>query len=207
MNKTEEKAITRNRMIEAAIIEFGLHGYEGASTNQICAGASISKGLLYHYFKSKENLFAETLRYCMEEFRRTEQRAVRCEQMTELDRLAALYGLHIAFFAAHPYHYQLIVQFASGGSLPQGSEALRQCREEIWRLGLESLQRFLESISLRPETDKERVLEVLSILIGSILRKYIFAVQQNKLDVEEAQRQFKIELRETLGLICRGIAA
>ena len=68
MNKTEEKAITRNRMIEAAIIEFGLHGYEGASTNQICAGASISKGLLYHYFKSKENLFAETLRYCMEEF-------------------------------------------------------------------------------------------------------------------------------------------
>lgn len=75
MNKTEEKALTRNKMIEAAIVEFGLHGYEGASTNQICAGASISKGLLYHYFKSKENLFEETLRYCMEDFHRAEQDA------------------------------------------------------------------------------------------------------------------------------------
>ena len=53
--------VSRQKIIDAALKEFGQHGYEGASTNQICLSAGISKGLLYHYFKSKENLFAETL--------------------------------------------------------------------------------------------------------------------------------------------------
>lgn len=206
MNKTEEKAVTRNKMIEAAIVEFGLHGYEGASTNQICAGASISKGLLYHYFKSKENLFAETLRYCMDDFRQAEQ-TTRCEQKTGIDRLTAIYGLHIAFFASHPYHYQLIVQFLSNGAFMENNEALRECREEIRRFGLKALHNFLENIVLRQNIDRERVLEVLTILIDSLQRKYISAVQQNRLAVEEAQHRFDIELRDTLGLICRGIAA
>lgn len=206
MNKTEEKELTRNKMIEAAIVEFGLHGYEGASTNQICAGASISKGLLYHYFKSKENLFVETLRHCMEDFRRAEQEAC-CGQLTGIDYLAATYEWHLAFFAAHPYHYQMIAQFTFSGTLPENNETLRQLREEIWRFGLETLKKFLESISLRPETDKEQVMEVLSILVGSIQRKYISAIQEQKLEIPEAQRQFAIELRDTLGLICRGIAA
>ncbi len=206
MNKTEERAVTRNKMIEAAIVEFGLHGYEGASTNQICAGASISKGLLYHYFKSKENLFLETLRSCMEDFRKAEQDTC-CGKLTGIDYLAAVYGLHIGFFAAHPYHYQLIVQFASNKTFPENNEALQRCREEVWRFGLEALGKFLESISLKPETDKEQVMEVLTILIGSIQRKYISAVQQNKLAVQDAQQQFGTELRDTLGLICRGIAA
>lgn len=206
MNKTEEKALTRNKMIEAAIIEFGLHGYEGASTNQICAGASLSKGLLYHYFKSKENLFAETLRRCMEDFHRAEQ-TVCFGQLTGIDYLAAVYGLHIAFFAAHPYHYQLIAQFVTSGALSENNEALRRCREEIWQLGLAALNKFLENLSLKPETDKERAMEILIVLIGSIQRKYISAVQQNGLAVKDAQQQFKNELRDTLGLICRGIAA
>ncbi|PWL41768.1 MAG: hypothetical protein DBY45_09595 [Clostridiales bacterium] len=206
MNKTEEKALTRNKMIEAAIVEFGLHGYEGASTNQICAGASISKGLLYHYFKSKENLFEETLRYCMEDFHRAEQDAC-CGKLAGIDYLAAVYGLHIAFFAAHPYHYQLIAQFVTSGALSQNNQALRRCREEIWQYGLEALSRFLDNISLKPETDRKQAMEVLIVLIGSIQRKYISAVQQNGLAVKDAQQQFKRELRDTLGLICRGIAA
>lgn len=207
MNKTEEKTLTRNKMIEAAIVEFGLHGYEGASTNQICAGASISKGLLYHYFKSKENLFAETLRYCMDDFRRAEQTIIRCDHTTGIDRLAAIYSLHIAFFASHPYHYQLIVQFVSGEAFLENNEVLQECREEIQYFGLKALHNFLENIVLKQNIDRERVLEVLTILIDSLQRKYISAVQQNRLAVEEAQHRFDIELRDTLGLICHGIAA
>lgn len=207
MNKTEEKELTRQKMIEAAIVEFGLHGYEGASTNQICAGACISKGLLYHYFKSKENLFLETLRYCLEDFRQAENAAADCGRMAGIDYLAVLYGVHITFFAAHPYHYQLIAQFASSKAFPETSETLQKCREEIWNFGMEALRKFLEGISLKPETDKQQVLEMLSILIGSIQRKYISAVQANKLAVSDAQHQFVDELRDTLQLICRGIAA
>ena len=58
---------SREKIIRAAFKEFGEHGYEGASTNQICLAAGISKGLLYHYFGSKEKLFLSVCDCCIQD--------------------------------------------------------------------------------------------------------------------------------------------
>lgn len=47
----------QDRIINAAIKEFAQNGYEKASTNEIVKEAGISKGLLFHYFKNKQQLF------------------------------------------------------------------------------------------------------------------------------------------------------
>jgi len=47
----------RNAIIEACIREFGNYGYEKSSTDRIVKLASISKGGLYEYISSKEELF------------------------------------------------------------------------------------------------------------------------------------------------------
>jgi len=49
----EEK---RERIINAAMREF-LHGYSAAKTDDIVREAGISKGLLFHYFGTKEKLY------------------------------------------------------------------------------------------------------------------------------------------------------
>lgn len=54
MNLTEEK---RQAIINAALREFSLNNYATASTNKIVSNANISKGILYHYFGSKKNLY------------------------------------------------------------------------------------------------------------------------------------------------------
>ena len=46
----------RKRLINSALEEFASNTYEKASTNIIVKKAGISKGLLYHYFESKEVL-------------------------------------------------------------------------------------------------------------------------------------------------------
>jgi len=51
----EEKK--RNKIINAALREFSIHNYETASTNKIVKDAKISKGILFHYFGSKKNLY------------------------------------------------------------------------------------------------------------------------------------------------------
>ena len=43
----------QDRMINAALKVFALHGYRHASTDDIVKEAGISKGLLFHYFGSK----------------------------------------------------------------------------------------------------------------------------------------------------------
>lgn len=52
MPESKEQAI-----LEAAIHEFSEKGFDKASTNQIAKLAQVSKGLLFHYFESKEKLY------------------------------------------------------------------------------------------------------------------------------------------------------
>jgi len=47
----------RDKIINSALDEFGRNSYEKASTNNIVKNAGISKGLLFHYFKNKKELY------------------------------------------------------------------------------------------------------------------------------------------------------
>lgn len=47
----------RDRILNAAFEEFSKNRFAKASTNAIVENAGISKGILYHYFKSKKKLY------------------------------------------------------------------------------------------------------------------------------------------------------
>lgn len=47
----------RERILNAAINEFAQKGFKNASTNEIVKEAGISKGLIFHYFKNKKQLY------------------------------------------------------------------------------------------------------------------------------------------------------
>jgi TetR/AcrR family transcriptional regulator len=63
LNLEKEK---QDRIINAALKEFAQKGYDNASTNEIVKDAEISKGLLFHYFKNKKQLFLFLYDYCVE---------------------------------------------------------------------------------------------------------------------------------------------
>jgi AcrR family transcriptional regulator len=47
----------RNRILEAAAVEFAARGFEGTSLNQLLDRLGMSKGSFYYYFDDKEDLF------------------------------------------------------------------------------------------------------------------------------------------------------
>lgn len=55
----------RDRIINAAMIEF-TKGYRKANTDIIVQNAGISKGALFHYFRTKKELFLFLLKYALE---------------------------------------------------------------------------------------------------------------------------------------------
>ncbi len=69
LNLNSEK---QEKIMEVSIREFADKGFEKASTNEIVKAAGISKGILFHYFNSKKNLFLFAYDYsvelCMDEF-------------------------------------------------------------------------------------------------------------------------------------------
>lgn len=54
LNLNQEK---QDRILNAALKEFAQKGYQNASTNEIVKEAGISKGLLFHYFNNKKDLY------------------------------------------------------------------------------------------------------------------------------------------------------
>lgn len=57
----------RDHIIEAALVEFGNHDYDGASVNAIIERSQTSKGTFYHHFRSKEDLYLELVRQVADE--------------------------------------------------------------------------------------------------------------------------------------------
>lgn len=64
MKQSEKTKNTYNKILLSAINEFGEKGYDNASLNTICAKYSISKGLIYHNFKNKDELYLRSVEEC-----------------------------------------------------------------------------------------------------------------------------------------------
>lgn len=57
MKKEEKTKQTREKILHAALIEFGSKSYDAVSLNAVCSKYQIAKGLIYHNFKNKDELY------------------------------------------------------------------------------------------------------------------------------------------------------
>lgn len=57
--------LSRTAILEAAVREFGVKPFEKASINQICRDGNITKGRMYHYFDSKDQLYIAAEDHCL----------------------------------------------------------------------------------------------------------------------------------------------
>lgn len=64
MKQEERTSLTRERIIKAAMQEFGTKGYAGTTLNAICSEGGISKGLFYHNFSGKNALYLACVSQC-----------------------------------------------------------------------------------------------------------------------------------------------
>ncbi|MCI8668720.1 MAG: TetR/AcrR family transcriptional regulator [Lachnospiraceae bacterium] len=60
MKKSDKTELTVTKIIETALNEFGKNGYTGGTINNICK-TGINKGLIYHNFKGKDDLYLTCL--------------------------------------------------------------------------------------------------------------------------------------------------
>ena len=60
-NREEALSMTRQRLLEAAAVEFSQKGFSQANINQISIAAGYAKGTIYNYFSSKQSLVKELI--------------------------------------------------------------------------------------------------------------------------------------------------
>ena len=83
------------QILSAALAEFGEEGIAGAKLENIAARAGVSKGTIYLYFSSKEDLFREVVRQILvPRMRETEQSLQRGTPTEQLERFMRLHWAH-----------------------------------------------------------------------------------------------------------------
>lgn len=195
---------SRSKIIEAALQEFGEHGYDGASTNQICQAAGISKGLLYHYFKSKENLFLAVCSKCVEDLEADFAKDPMKNGNVDINALSRFYRRQANFFSSHPNHYR-ILSYILGNPCEPVESYISEKRKEYKDEASIALRLFLSRSAIRPGVDKEMALELTLEIIDSILSKYIHAVYQQHMSIDLAMEMMERDLRAAVDIMLNGI--
>ncbi len=110
----------REQILQAALRVFGHKGYAPAKISDIAATAGLSHGLVYHYFKSKDQIFAELVKIALEGSSGTFKTAFeapgspweRIRTMTEMIVPAAYEGIG-------PYYFNIMFEAMISDAVPQ----------------------------------------------------------------------------------------
>ena len=125
MNQKERNELSRARILVHASAEFAEHGYYGASVNRICENGKISKGLMYHYYKDRDDLYLACVQTCYSKITELVWQKLYLGSVTVEDFLDS----RAAYFEKHPVHYHLYLDSITN-ICPHIQEQLKQCRSE-----------------------------------------------------------------------------
>ena len=150
----ERRARTRAALLRAAGRVFAEHGFHEATLEAVAAGAGVSKGALYHYFPSKEQLFLALLENRLGAGI-SDVEAVVAERGTDSRHLGAATETFLRRINSDPRWLPLLLEFLAYGSRDPAAKAritehfLRPAREAVAsssrRLGIPEIEGALLS--------------------------------------------------------------
>lgn len=102
-------AATRQRILDAAFVEFTQKGLAGARVDEIAARAGANKRMLYAHFGAKEALWLEVLETAYAA-KRAEERAVEVAELPPAEAMAKLVAFNLRYVARHPEFLAILHQ-------------------------------------------------------------------------------------------------
>ena len=175
MKQQERQKKSKEKILQAAITEFSASGYDKVTMENICTRHGISKGMMYHYYSGKDDLFL----LCVQNMYQMMQQYLE-ENMAELEKKDALHALkefwmlRESFFGEHP-PFKNIFENALLRTPPHLFEKIEEIRGPIEALNRQFLHRTIGKIELRENLKKENVsiyLEAMESVFWKLVEQY-----------------------------------
>ncbi|MEG2839280.1 MAG: TetR/AcrR family transcriptional regulator [Lachnospiraceae bacterium] len=202
--KREEKAqVSKERIMAAAMEEFGEKNYDLSSLNNICNDNAISKGLIYHYFGNKEELYLCCVQSCLDKF--IEFLSEEVYDFTDFQIGMNQYlERRFLFFHTNPWEGRLFFNMVIQPPR-QLERQIHVLKRDFDAQCLEYYKAALAHISLREGISQETALEYFVIfqeLFNGYFQKHM--VEETKLD--SLIEVHEVQLAQFLNLMLYGIA-
>jgi TetR/AcrR family fatty acid metabolism transcriptional regulator len=121
----------RKQILEFALIEIQQHGYGKATIPRIAEMANISRGVIYYYFKSKEELLANIWQALIDELFEYRKNQVEAEEGCNLDRLRIYCRANREFLMRNKNKfttlYKVGIDFEEPARTPKVEKANERC--------------------------------------------------------------------------------
>lgn len=158
MKREEKNMQTKRRIIDSALNEFSEQGYGASSINTICAGKGISKGIIYHYFNSKDDLFLACVEECFCLLTEYLSKKMQVADGNIEKQLEEYFAVRLAFFTEYPVYQRIFCEAVV--TPPTHLKAEIQERKKIFdQLNIRILEQLLAALPLRPHITKSEVIE------------------------------------------------
>ena len=113
-----------DRIINSAFEEFGKNDFNKASTNEIVKNAGISKGLLFHYFGSKQQLYDYLEKFAFQTSTDFLKDKINWENGDVLERVKQIFASKSSILKRYPYFYKFLKKLISDKTSQQLRESL-----------------------------------------------------------------------------------
>ncbi len=188
-NISDEK---QKRLIDACLTEFSINGYTSSSINSIIKTAKISKGGLFKYIESKEDLYLFVIRKIMSELILYQSKKMDLSSNCLFDRIESLLNIGFEFYRNNEIQFKVVLIALSDYLSPVHKEVLDMKEKLI----LEYQSKLLSGIdwSLYSK-DKKDVLKITNFMLeghDSILLKSINRNRSIELVQEEMLMNIKL---------------
>ena len=168
---------TREDLIDAATRRFASEGYADTSINEICEDLGITKGALFHHFRTKQELFLEVwtrLQVAMDSEAR--DAAIAARSLTD-PYSAFLAGCRVYLKYATRRDYQKVVLIDGPAIL-----SLQGWYESDHDLGIQNVQAGIRDLAKKGIVAEHRILP-LAVMVQSALNGAGFALARQDRDV------------------------
>lgn len=167
----------RETIINACIDEFATYGYEKSSTDRIISAAGISKGGLYEYITSKEELFIFITEHTYRElYGFIRDGLIKGEDDLPddiLERFRLVSSIAIDFYIKNPEYVRFI-----SNTYRINDQALEDRTKKIFMKQFLNIFGTIKSEGLR--YDRERLIDLLIWLLAKTRDDFLHALKKNK---------------------------
>lgn len=200
MKRDEKNQLTRRKILESAGAEFASRGFEAGSVNTICQNGGVSKGIIYHYFSSKEELYLECVRKCFDSLAQFLQEGLSNMPEDESDHLLpAYFDLRMHYFRENETAARI---FSEAVLTPPDRlrQEIAKCRQHFDEVNTDTLRKILRNKPLRKDLKEEEIIRTFQTFQDFLNAGYRSARQE-----EDGLRRHERECRNALEILLYGI--
>ncbi|USG66887.1 TetR/AcrR family transcriptional regulator [Brevibacillus ruminantium] len=194
----------KKKLLEAALTEFAEKGYALGSTNQVVQRAGVSKGMLFHFFSNKKNLYLYIVDTCIDYFQRYLTDELQDDSSDLLQRVVDLSMAKMKLFIEEPLIYQLAVTtFIQCPA--EVKEEIREREKQVHATYLALLIKGIDASAFREGITPVKAAEFLIAAVEALLQKQIRAHEEKEDKGLETLQPFLEELSGYMEIVRHGV--